>query len=67
MCCAGNGYTGQRVEGRGPDGQLTVQGVVRAYFVRNHGDGPWIIAKGVLSRCASTALVLCIALSRVLR
>jgi hypothetical protein len=48
-------------------GRRTVQGVVRAYFVRNHGDGSWIIAKGVLSRCASTALVLCIALSRVLR
>jgi hypothetical protein len=48
-------------------GRRTVQGLVRAYYVRNHNDGSWIIAKGVLSRCLSSGLLLCIALSRVLR
>jgi hypothetical protein len=48
-------------------GRRTIQGIVRAYYVRNHNDGSWIIAKGVLARCLSTALLLCIAVSRVLR
>jgi hypothetical protein len=48
-------------------GRRTVEGVVRAYFVRHHGDGSWIIAKGVLSRCVVTAVLLYLALSRVLR
>jgi len=48
-------------------GRRTVQGLVRAYYVRNHNDGSWIIAKGVLSRCLSTALLLSIAVSRALR
>ncbi|MEA2534792.1 MAG: hypothetical protein QOJ93_2603 [Actinomycetota bacterium] len=48
-------------------GRRTVEGVVRAYFVRNHGDGSWIIAKGVLSRCAVAAFLLSIALSRAVR
>jgi len=48
-------------------GRRTIQGIVRAYYVRNHNDGSWIIAKGVLARCLSTALLLCVAVSRVLR
>ena len=39
----------------------------RAWRAITYGKGSWIIAKGVVSRCVVTGLLLCIALSRVVR
>jgi len=48
-------------------GRRTFQGVVKAYVIRNHTDGSWIVAKGVAFACVACAFLVWVALARALQ